>query len=74
VKIVPVPYVKAQVLVEAERGARLAHASLSHRDVKWATLDSADVGLRLEDRISRAREYAVWRMAAHDRLEVVTPW
>ena len=52
----------------------MEHAKLRHRGEDWVELGGKEVGLRLEDRIRRAREYAVWRIGAYERGEVGTPW
>ena len=69
-----VPYDREGVLGLAEAGARDTHGRLRHRGEDWVVLDGREIGLRLEDRVRRAREYAVWRIASYERGETVTPW
>ena len=67
-------YSREKILAEAEAGARAEHARLKHRGEDWVQLDGKEVGLRLEDRIRRAKDYAVWRIGAYERGECDTPY
>lgn len=69
-----IPFNRERILHDAEAGARQAHVSLRHRDHKWLPLTGKDENMLLEERVSRAREYAVWRVSAYERGEVGQPW
>lgn len=69
-----VPYDREELLARAEAGARATHGQMRHRGPDWVRIGDREIGLRLEDRVARARAYALWRMEAYERGECVTPW
>lgn len=73
-KKIKVVYDRERIYAEAEALARDAHVRSRHLNEKWVLLGEKEVGMRLEDRIRRAREYAAWRIGSYENEETVTPW
>lgn len=70
---VRVPFDREVLLSRAEQGALLVHAQLAP-GLKRLGAPDRDVVRLGRERVERAKAYAAWRMDAHERGEVWTPW